>query len=1705
MPMSLHSFPLTRALARLFSVVLLAGAAGGALACPTTPGQTCAPAAPAPASQPLGVAVNLGAGNPINVINGNKYQREEDMPALPGVMGLEIVRHYNSAISGPEDWTGRIGRGWRLSYETRLIATQHTIEVLQADGARLMFSRDVLRPALATPDDPVHGVITVKHGGRGDEYVWRWADGRELSFNYQGQLMQIQAASGEITSLMYDPKGPLVRVTDPQGRSLTLTYLDRQSAASGDRFRGVQSIQSPVGRFSYEYGSAAPPGMRGSRRNLIANLVRVHYPVEGQGRQYHYEDASHPTFMTGISIEGAGADGKSSTQRYATFGYDAKGKGVLSSHANGVDKVTLDFAREGVTVLTNSLGQTTTYRYAGSDGAYRLVEVRGAGCALCGTPNQRYRYDKLGRLVETMQLNPEGIPTESNLNEFDGIGRLARVSHVVYRNGKAGPPQMQVRYEFSGSAAAPYLIARPSVVPGREWITEIYYGGARGTLPMRITESGAVPTYDGKSSAGVVTRTIAYRYNSRGQRTETDGPQENAVKDAGPSNSDISRVQYEPRSHLPSRSVEPGNVVTAVLERDAALRPVRLRSSDGHRAQTTSTSYNWRSQPTDIVTEAVLLDQAGAEVAGSKIARTLRYTYDAAGRLVSVTAPGNLTTRLAYDAAGRLVEKTLPDGSRVTMAQDTEGKLLTQGRYADAGPGAAPLSINRFKYDSTGRLEQTEDSVGLLSTVRYTSAGQVARLTNALGTATRFDYDDNGLLQARIDGDGSVDAAPVHLERDAHGQLTLLKDANGVATTRRYDDFGRKVAELNPDRGMVLFRHDAAGHVTARIDDSGSVTRYSYDPAGRLATLGADAQPDLMRYRYEGRHLVEVVSTADGNPAHATERTRYQRDGLGQVTQEHRWVARVDAVAVGALRRVSATSTPLRGLAFVTDSRYDDAGRLIWQRLPDGHAMEYRYAAETSGATRAGQLLTVLFDQRPVVADIAQTLAGGLTGYTMGNGVRQSVHSDGRGRVTELLAQTQPARPGEGALARWWRQLNESFGPAATPLLVYGQSNHYDQADRVERIERQQAGAANARRVEHFSYDRLDRLTGVDDGGTHAITWRYDRGGNRVEEKGEVGELNYHYQPGSNRLVAMTSSSQQLQRAAWLYHPSGVPLAQLTTTGARSTMVSAAVSRSAAPANRRIVYNNGRRPVAVYGDQDNLVARYAYNGLGERIAKTVYPVAGAQGRTSYSLYREQRLVAETDGDGRITAHYVYLDGKPVAKIEMRHSVSTGRRALVALRTLGGLLPISADAPQSEIAGIYAIHTDHLGTPQAVTDENAQLIWQATTTPFGLATVSYAALRDGRSFEMNLRLPGQVYDAETGLNQNYYRDYDPQLGRYTSADPLGLAGGANPYTYVDSNPLTKIDPLGLYEQDVHYYVTYFLARAAGVDARMAYLIATGTQYIDDNPITQPMKEGLLPSLWQIIAENAAAQNRLARYHFTQKPTDDAGTEMTSRYKNPSNGQLDLLAAAAFRAETLGSECAKAVMYGEYLHAFEDTFAHRRYDNVPIGINAGFGHATSLHFPDHTYNETRILGHDWLQNEDRTLEMQREVYALLKGTWNGKNERESHSFSDIEDLLKNFNKTVENSQNTNNFDSSVADHREKVSMLNTRLNSWGYDFVAENGASTELDLRKAGQGQYSAGVGASNRNNYYKYSSNVNGNQAGDAFNVDDTSFDGVILK
>jgi len=80
-------------------------------------------------------------------------------------------------------------------------------------------------------------------------------------------------------------------------------------------------------------------------------------------------------------------------------------------------------------------------------------------------------------------------------------------------------------------------------------------------------------------------------------------------------------------------------------------------------------------------------------------------------------------------------------------------------------------------------------------------------------------------------------------------------------------------------------------------------------------------------------------------------------------------------------------------------------------------------------------------------------------------------------------------------------------------------------------------------------------------------------------------------------------------------------------------------------------------------------------------------------------------------------------------------------------------------------------------------------------PFGNNAADEDPDANSVAFDLPLRLPGQRYDKETGLHYNYFRNYDPSLGRYGESDPLGLKGGLNTYAYVGGSPIARVDPLG----------------------------------------------------------------------------------------------------------------------------------------------------------------------------------------------------------------------------------------------------------------------------------------------------------------------
>jgi RHS repeat-associated protein len=151
------------------------------------------------------------------------------------------------------------------------------------------------------------------------------------------------------------------------------------------------------------------------------------------------------------------------------------------------------------------------------------------------------------------------------------------------------------------------------------------------------------------------------------------------------------------------------------------------------------------------------------------------------------------------------------------------------------------------------------------------------------------------------------------------------------------------------------------------------------------------------------------------------------------------------------------------------------------------------------------------------------------------------------------------------------------------------------------------------------------------------------------------------------------------------------------------------------------------------------------------------------GTTHYVWNIFGQIIAEADGTtGNTLRETVYLDGMPLAAVDV------------------------LAAPKK----LYAVHVDHLNRPIMLTDAAKLNVRWASYEPFGKVRATGGALTQ------NLGLPGQWFQLETGLAYNWHRHYDPTIGRYTTADPLGFVDGPSVYAYAGNMPHMVVDENGL---------------------------------------------------------------------------------------------------------------------------------------------------------------------------------------------------------------------------------------------------------------------------------------------------------------------
>jgi len=286
--------------------------------------------------------------------------------------------------------------------------------------------------------------------------------------------------------------------------------------------------------------------------------------------------------------------------------------------------------------------------------------------------------------------------------------------------------------------------------------------------------------------------------------------------------------------------------------------------------------------------------------------------------------------------------------------------------------------------------------------------------------------------------------------------------------------------------------------------------------------------------------------------------------------------------------------------------------------------------------------------------------------------------------------------------------------------------------------------------TETYQYDPLYRLTSVTDAGTVLESYTYNRVGDRLSKTAtgpDVDVGTYYYTSGTHQLASIGNATRA-------YDANG------NTTG---SVVGGQTYGFA--------YNARQRPVLAQAN-GLTVGTYIYNALGQR-------VDSAAATTERFDYDEAGHLIGTYGVGpkRI---YVWLDDLPIALVD---------------NTVNGSVTTST---------VNYVIADQLGTPRAVTNGAGTVLWGwgYQGNPFGEQQPTSST-----GYVLNLRYPGQYYDAETGTVYNGFRNYEPGLGRYLQSDPIGLNGGISTYAYVGNDPLSGIDPLGLDTFQIGFSFTY----------------------------------------------------------------------------------------------------------------------------------------------------------------------------------------------------------------------------------------------------------------------------------------------------------
>ena len=753
--------------------------------------------------------------------------------------------------------------------------------------------------------------------------------------------------------------------------------------------------------------------------------------------------------------------------------------------------------------------------------------------------------------------------------------------------------------------------------------------------------------------------------------------------------------------------------------------------------------------------------------------RTVRQ-FDGFGGVVAEHVQDGQSTTYEYargDAGvWRIEQRRRSDGHFEELRYDQRARLLEHRVLESRGDSTADVwRTTRYRYNSI--REQPASRIGpFFDDGSAIADDQLPRITttyDGIDRPTRVSREPMTYEEIGPDGTPIPISVPEPVTRIEYDGLTrTVTPPTGMASTESLDGEGNllTVTEGTGDNQTSMrYEYGPSGRVEKIEDEFGSSVVSHYDALGRLVVID-DPNAGKKKQYWNAFDELALVAEADG------ENVYYERDALGRVTE----------------RRDNFGTTTFQ---------YDEAsggfstGRLTSTTSPDGirTSMVYRR------------------DGKPVEA--AWSIEADVSGSGLAGSVfRFAYHYDSLGRVHIV---EYPAL---------FSDIRDAFR--------FG----YDDVGRKNQIEHG-----------HLEQGRLGEEHVWVSLGDVWYARGFDATGHITEEVAGNGLTTQRsYLPGSSLLSSSRTwpetetgpTTPPLLSSAYRYGPDSFTAS--ADTWVDGTSVGEEFEHDAMGRLTRWRLD-GDESVLKYDELGNL------GSIGDSQFRHQHPNAGP-----HALHQDQEgNVYKYDLKGRLSSggsfhSFAYrsfdLPGT-IALLSSKHDFAydafqsrvvhtrtdaAGTKS--SLLTLGGLVEVDLGAkeallhvhgPEGPVAVVYQkgphrtplyLHRDRLGSLQAVTNEEAEVVGAFRYSPFGRRVeLRRSGVLTSMKMELRLGFTGHAHDRELGLINMKGRVYSPSLARFITPDPAGAAPTSprllNRYDYVMNSPMMLVDPTGFQSEGV----------------------------------------------------------------------------------------------------------------------------------------------------------------------------------------------------------------------------------------------------------------------------------------------------------------